>query len=276
MRNCSGISVILVTLLARSLAGQTVEFAPSTIPGFQIFAAQGHDNLFAATVPDSSGRDAISPVLPLSVYVQNNGTRSAVKLVVRWDWVNAGGKGVANTVARDFTLSPLGPQGVRLITPVSGFTQAVEMGQTSSLLGAGYGSQMQTYDMIARSPTIRVSLDAVVFDNGEFQGPDLFGSFAATTTAHAYLMSFLSDLKTLAGQPDQNVQAKLTEVIQAKPLGLNQAVTFSKRTAQARLLQAVLTMKGRAEFERVLDQTYRRYSSETGTTRGEPSSTALR
>lgn len=263
MRICSGVSVILATLLARSLAGQAIEFAPSTIPGFQIFAAQGHDDLFAAIVPDSNGRDAISPVLPLSVYVQNNSTRSAVKFVVRWDWVNAGGKGVADTVARDFTQSPFGPQGVRLITPVGGFTQAIEMGNTSSLLGAGYGSQMETYDMIARSPTIRVSLDAVVFDNGEFRGPDLFGSFAAMTTAQAYLMNFLSDLKALAGQPDQNVQAKLTEVIQAKPFGLNQAVSFSKRTRQARLLQAALTINGRAEFERILDQTYRRYSSQT-------------
>ena len=264
MRICSGISVILATLLARSLAGQTIEFAPSTIPGFQIFAAQGHDDLFAATVPDSKGREAISPVLPLSVYVQNNSARSAVKFVVRWDWVNAGGMRVAETVARDFTQFPFGPQGVRLITPVGGLTQAIEMGNTSSLLGAGYGSQMQIYDRIARSPTIRVSLDAVVFDNGEFQGPDLFGSFAAIATAHTHLMNFLSDLKALAGQPDQNVQAKLTEVIQAKPLGMDQAITFSKRTTQARLLQAILTMRGRAEFERTLDQTYRRYSSQPG------------
>ena len=114
MRICSGISVILATLLARSLAGQAIEFAPSTIPGFQIFAAQGHDDLFAAIVPDSNGRDAISPVLPLSVYVQNNSTLSAVKFVVRWDWVNAGGKGVADTIARDFTQSPFGPQGVHI------------------------------------------------------------------------------------------------------------------------------------------------------------------
>lgn len=263
MRSCSGVSVILATLLAHSLAGQTIEFAPSTIPGLQIFAAQGHDDLFAATVPDSNGRDAISPVLPLSAYVQNNSTRSVVRFVVRWDWVNAGGKSVAQTVDRDFPQSPFGFQGVRLITPVGTFTQAIEMRQTSRLLGAGYGSQMETYNMIARSPIIRVSLDAVVFDNGEFQGPDLFGSFAAITNAHANLMSFFSDLKALAGQPDQNVQAKLTEVIQAKPLGMNQAVSFTKRTNQARLLEFILTTMGRAEFERVLDQTYRRYSSET-------------
>jgi hypothetical protein len=263
MRNCSGISVILATLFARSLAGQTIEFAPSTIPGFQIFAAQGHDDLFAAAVPDSNGRDAISPVLPLSVYVQNNSTRSAVKFVVRWDWVNAAGKGVAVTVARDFPRSPFGPQGVRLITPVGEFTQAIENGKTSGLLGAGYGGRMQTYDMIARSPTIRVSLDAVVFDNGEFQGPDLFGSFALVTTAHADLMNFLSDLKALAGQPDQNVQAKLTEVIKAKSFGVIQAVSFAKRTATARVLQITLTMQGRAEFERVLDVIYRSHASET-------------
>ena len=265
MRRCRGVSVILATLLAQSLAGQTIEFAPSTIPGIQIFAAPGHDDLFAATVPDSNGRDAISPVLPLSVYVQNNSTRSVVRFVVRWDWVNAGGKGVAQTVARDFTLSPFAPAGVRLVTPVGAFTQAIEMGKTSNLLGAGYGSLMQTYDMIAHSPTIRVSLDAVVFDNGEFQGPDLFGSFAAITNAHAYIMNLLSDLKALTGQPDQSVQAKLTEVIEAKPFGLNQnqMVSFLKRNTQARLLQGILSLKGRAEFERVLDQTYRRYSSET-------------
>ena len=263
MRICSALCVTFAALLARSLAGQTVEFAPSTIPGFQIFAAQGHDDLFATTVPDSNGRDAISPVLPLSVYVQNNSTRSAVQFVVRWDWVNLGGKGVAYTSARDFTQSPFGPQAVRLITPVAGFTQAIETGKTSSLLGAGYAGQMGTYDMIARSPAIRVSLDAVVFDNGEFQGPDLFGSFGAATTAHAYVMGFLSDLKAMAGQPDQDVQAKLTEVLQAKPLGVNQAVSFSNRDRLARLLQGILTMKGRAEFESMLDSLYKSYSSET-------------
>ncbi len=265
MRKCSGRFVILATLLVRSLAGQTIEFAPSSIPGFQIFATGGRDDLFAAAVPDSNGRAAISPVLPMSVYVQNNSTRSAVKFVVRWDWVNTGGKAVADTIVRDFPNSPFGPQGVRLITPVGGFTQAIEVGQTLSLMGAGYAGQMQVYDSIARSPTIRVSLDAGVFDNGEFQGPDLSGSFAAMTSAHAYIMDFLSELKGLAGQPDQNVQANIAAVIQAEPpLGLpNQMAPFLKRTSRARLLQSILTTKGRAEFETMLDSLYKIYSRET-------------
>jgi hypothetical protein len=265
MRKRSGSFVILAAFLVRSLAGQTIEFAPSSIPGFQIFATGGHDDLFAAAVPDSNGRAAISTALPLSVYVQNNGTRSAVKFVVRWDWVNTSGKAVAETIIRDFPYSPFGPQAVRLITPVGGFTQAIETGQTSSLVGAGYASQLQMYDRIANSPTIRVSLDAVVFDNGEFQGPDLFGSFAAMTSAHAYIVDFLSELKALAGQPDQNVQAQITAVIQAKPPleQPNQMAAFLKRTSRARLLQGILTTKGRAEFERMLESLYTLYSRET-------------
>ena len=151
-----------------------------------------------------------------------------------------------------------------MITPVGGFTQAIETGRTSSLMGAGYASQMQMYDRIASSPTIRVSLDAVVFDNGEFQG-HLFGSFAAMTSAHAYIVDFLSELKALAGQPDQTVQAQITGMIQAKPpLGQpNQMSAFLKRTSRARLLQSILTMNGRAEFERMLESLYTLYSRET-------------
>jgi hypothetical protein len=182
----------------------------SLIPGVRVDGpdAPGFANHLAEIGVDAKIREAAAAFLSRAIVVTNTSNRPIAKLVVRFDYMNPVGKMLADIQWQEPYLS-LAPGSSRLVTASSSLAEAIRSRWPEDLLrsavsGAGSGA-------IIRSPVVRISVDSVLFADGEFYGPDLSGAWDKLTQEQEFVRVARRDLEQL-GDDMERVQRKLDEI----------------------------------------------------------------
>ena len=157
--------------------------------------------------------------LPYSVIVKNDGPRYIAALTVLYRLKDA--SGIANHKFYLGSLislrSQLMPPGqARLIGPVMSIYTGVNHGRYSGLdLGSTAVQQnvQRDVDLCANQDQIQISLDAVIFEDGEFIGADESKTFRAATAE----LRALGELRAAAAQKNGFEMRKHLEQILSRP-----------------------------------------------------------
>jgi hypothetical protein len=99
---------------------------------------------------------------------------------------------------------------------------------------------------------VRGWIDGVVFDDGEFSGPNRSFVFDYYVAAGKRFHETVRELHALKTQPDLALRAKLSEMSKEAPEWVAQGWTISFRSTFARYLQNTLDQKGRDAYEKAL------------------------
>jgi len=200
----------LVVLPACLLGQPTLNVRPSPIPGIDLIGPSQPEfnDIIARLVPGRDSRAALAPVLPYSVLIRNSGIRTVVSYVVCFEFARADGtKGPARIQVRDYrTSSPkLAASVSHLIAPIGGLTQAIANGRFGSVSqNEGYADEMRQF------VTVTAYLDAAVYDDGEFVGPDHNGSFEQLGVTAEYAR-IANHLIAMRGESNDAVMAWLKQ-----------------------------------------------------------------
>jgi hypothetical protein len=201
---------ILMALPACSFGQPTVDSRPSPIPGIELIGPSQPEfkDIIATLVPGQSSRANLAPVLPYSVLVRNSGTRTVVSYVVCFEFARADGtKGPDRNQIRDYRTSEpkLAGSVSHLITPIGELTQAVAASRSGSVPPTqGYA------DDLGQFTTVTAFLDAALYDDGEFVGPDIHGNFEFLSVTAEYAR-IAKQLTSMRGEPDDTVMAWLDQ-----------------------------------------------------------------
>lgn len=211
---CSQLRWALVCLIlglpAYSRGQATLDVRSSPIPGIELIGRSKPEfnGIIAKLVPGRDSRANLEPVLPYSVLVRNSGTRTVVSYVVCFEFTRADGtKGHGNTQVRDYRTSEpkLASSVSHLVTPIGGLTQAIASSRSGSV------PPTQEYaNELGQFATVTAFLDAALYDDGEFVGPDGYGSFEflGVTAEYARIANHLTGMR---GEPDDAVMAWLKQ-----------------------------------------------------------------
>jgi len=106
------------------------------------------------------------------------------------------------------------------------------------------------------SGSVNVSLDAVTFDDGEFDGPDVANHYLELTIASAVRQDLFRELRLMSGSSDTDITARLKAITgeqpSAPPPSLRVDVRWRTRSRTAtQLLLSISTSRG--DFESMLD-----------------------
>lgn len=224
-------------------------------------------------IPDAASREALAPVLPFAVLVKNSGTRAIVAFAIRFDiFDNYGSQdsGIISSIKdvdripqkrgtwvqyRDYrTLdSKIAAGASRLVTFDPLFTDAAASGHTATLASdPAYAAHVAQLKSLMNATLAVASLDGVLFDDGEFAGPDASGSFATLTLRGEHDLGMAKQLHTLDGQPDVAVLTMLAKYA-SEPRKVGDpslvGVKVSGQAAYANYLGQTLETDGRAKYE---------------------------
>ncbi len=186
-------STALLMASATLAYGQTrLEVRQSPVADFEVIDASqpAFEAVVSKLLTGPKSRAAVDPVLPYSVAVTNHGPRTIVCYTIVFSFTHADDKAGTVVQVRDYRRSEpkLVGEVAHLITPLALFTQAIGNGTSPPLPGeAAYASQMKRLNDIGGSRAMVVSVDAVVYDDGEFIGPDKSGSFDLFNVKSDYL-----------------------------------------------------------------------------------------
>jgi len=251
--------------LALIVAGSL--FAENTCAGQVVSASQTHgipDVIFVGPSDATFGERllplhtpemniaAYQTLLNYSIIIENRGTRPIAAYAIRYDFVGPSGTPVVSTITHDarWAGTKFAPGQTRIVTPlgsVDGLTRATSSGIISKL------------NPLLGATNIRVSLDSVLFADGQFAGPDasqVREKFLAQTHATT---TFVAELTQLEGQPDGVLLAKLDAVIAASKV--QRAAPYKTRSdvivervrqrvgMDATRLRRTLAKSGRAKYE---------------------------
>ena len=201
---------IFIGLPAFSLGQPTVNVRPSPIPGIELIGPSQPEfkETIAKLLPGPNSRAALEPVLPYSVLVHNSATRTVVSYVVCFEFTRAdGSKGPNRIHVRDYRTSEpkLAASISHLIAPIGALTQAIATGNFGSV------TQNQGYaDELGQFTIVTVYLDAVVYDDGEFVGPDIYGHLEQLGVTAEYAR-IAHQLTRMRGEPDDAVMVWLKQ-----------------------------------------------------------------
>jgi hypothetical protein len=176
---CSLVWVLALPAFAQS---PLTVVQPSQIPGIQTDGPA--TPAFVEYVSHLSGDpDVNAALLSRSMLVTNNTDRLVSNLVVRFEYPSPSGKIVSKTLWQE---------------PRSGFHPGE--------------SRLVTLSAKVKDPDIvRASLDSVLFSDGEFYGPDLFGAWAKLVEEQQFVRATRVYLEN-SGRDMQRVQQKLEEI----------------------------------------------------------------
>jgi hypothetical protein len=105
---------------------------------------------------------------------------------------------------------------------------------------------------LANAVSVRAGVDGVVFEDGEFVGPNLTHVFEYYVAANSQFRETMQELRMLKTQTDATVIAKLRVIARTPPERLQGLRSITLRRSMAKLLENVLQNSGRGEFEKVL------------------------
>jgi hypothetical protein len=187
----------------------------------------------------------LQDVLPLSVIVKNRTSRHIVAIAILYHLRNMEGQPVwhkffLGSLSRQRSRT-MAPQQVRFICPVPVVYDPINRGQISRISQVSDSETAEVRRRLARyanQPSIRVALDAVVFEDGELIGPDESHTLA---TLNSWIRAE-RELRTLAPQKTAaEIKAHLEEILRrprkpaANPLELDQFESRLQDLARAML-----------------------------------------
>lgn len=248
--------ILAFSLLAHSARAQsTVNVAPSQIQSIKVYGPEAPE--FAKHLTDlrvdAATRAAAAAVLSRSIVVSNTADRPVSKFVVRFEYINPAGKMYSENQwqepsARFETGTSL------LITPSRTLTESLRshwpMGATLSFAP---GSVL---DAIVRSPVFRVSVDSVLFPDGDFYGPDAAQAWAKLSEEREFVRATRAELEAL-GTDLMRIQQKLVEIyrpIAERKPGQGLRVTMMRERMYGELMD--LAKSGYEPFRTALQERF--------------------
>ncbi|MEP7352687.1 MAG: hypothetical protein ABI824_05600 [Acidobacteriota bacterium] len=232
--------------------------AESQIPGIRVSGPQTPE--FAKYISDLSGGTKINDpetsasvanLLTRAIVVTNTGNRAIKLFVVRWEFTNARGGRQAEGQWQEFPDNThFDPGASRLITTNPNLSAALRSPQVDSALaqtGAVKGRAM------FQSSSIRVSVDAVLFADGGFNGPDASGIFNELTAEQKFVRGFRAELESL-GPDMEKIETRLREMLSQKPEPGELRTIHRRMDMAVKLLGA--TRLGEPHFRSVLEADY--------------------
>lgn len=210
---------ILSLIIAAPVAGQTFSVVPSLVPGISITGPgsveYGRAIESQSQLSTAASRELLSSVLPYSVLVSNLSTRTITYYVVRYDYRNSSGVQVNATVRTDRRGSgpTFSPRSNQFAFPIAGLADAVYGGSVSLSSPNAINAQSRILRSSSQSPEVVASLDAVVFDDGEFVGPDKSNGFTLLNSVASQMQALLEELRVLNQVSRDLVLTRMDEVL---------------------------------------------------------------
>lgn len=196
------------TLIAQRSPVTGVELIGSRNPTFSLLA----DRMLA-------GRQFsfVGELLPLSVILSNQSTRTIVFYGVRFEYENPAGNTVPVVVYKDMRLPILRrlDQGANhLISVEHHLSDAMEALSPTELQALPlFSIWIKSLREYARARTIIAKVDCVVLDNGRFAGPDETGQFTRLVEEAAAKRDLLDELKRMRFRSANDVSIRLDEIM---------------------------------------------------------------
>ncbi|MEP6714479.1 MAG: hypothetical protein ABJC09_02830 [Terriglobia bacterium] len=167
---------------------------PSTIPGVAIHGPQAQEFRSAlGTILGHEPQVELQPAIPFSVMVSNNSARAVAFLGVRFDLLDARGKRSSVVHYADTLRYPeaadFRPGARRFVCAEPAYTALVMRGEPITARGR------MNLDNLRRMLQVRATVDCVVFDDGEFAGPDSERTFDRLTAERVIEAGFLAELE---------------------------------------------------------------------------------
>jgi hypothetical protein len=231
------------------LVGQQFDPLPSQIDNLEIISPSSpqFESLVEKIVPDRIGRDVIRPALPYSVIIRNNGDRRVRAIVVRYSFFPSATKQepAAGTLMQSYPKGQFARGAAELFTP------AGAVRQVNRPSGPAYEVALRHLAEVRKSPSIRVSLDAIIFEDGELVGPDEADTFRYLVREGVQLRGLLREIQSMENQSDEVLLARLSSVSR-EPREFVGSHMIRDRLAAAEMLAKSLAKNGRQALNQLI------------------------
>jgi hypothetical protein len=200
----------------------------------------------------ASALEAATPVLPNSAIVTNSGKNTVVLFVVRFEYRHSAG-----VVVRDYRSSEpkLKPSASEIVDPMGSLASYLTP-RGLSTADRSYAAFLAQLDRIKNGPSIRASLDSVLYDNGQFAGPDVANTFDNLIEENVAITGLFKELRGLTGASDSQIESRLNEVAespQKEPMATIKASRAQmRRASKADYLASILRYQGRPAFNKAV------------------------
>jgi hypothetical protein len=208
--------ILFLLTLPLSAQSQRFEVKPSLVRGVEVFTP-GSAEFKAAIlrlVPEIETRKQGASLLAKSFLVKNTGTRSIDLFVARYDFANPGGKGVAGVLWQDFRQVGrlFRPGDLWIVTPTNTITDQINRAAVSApaLAEAATFNHLGT---LRSSPYLSPSVDAVLFSDGEFAGPDASGIFQALSQQRDAYQSLRGEMQAMRAASSDAIRERLEGIL---------------------------------------------------------------
>ncbi len=198
--------------LTLAASAQTFTVIPSLIPGIRVDGPEtpAFAKHLADLGVDAKARLTAEAFLSRAIVVTNATDRPVAKVVVRFEFLDPSGR-IGAEVQWQEPREGLAPGASRLVTVDRTITEAIRAHAADEMVRqVPSGSRSQ---MITRSPMARVSVDSVLFADGDFFGPDVSGSWGMLLQEQEFVKATRSQLDS-AGADLEKIQRSLAEMHQ--------------------------------------------------------------
>lgn len=239
-------------------ATPTIQVVPTEIPGLEIVGSQSPAFLgFLDRLIDSGSGSALTPVLPYCVIIRNTGERTVVATGVRFEVrysANGPVRQYINYITHlDPRLPHLQPGGLRLVAIDRAFSDAV----MSRRWGMIPSISPDRIDEFSRAHQITISLDSVIFEGGEFVGPDVGNGYYRLSQQLAGEVAAHKAIDEIRDAPDSGILGALERAVAAKEASatdfLHQDFYTRSYVQMSRTLLRLMQQRGRQAVLAVVD-----------------------
>jgi hypothetical protein len=236
-----------------ALGTPAVEIVPSAVPGVALSGPSAPDfaSRLAGILPDEEVLNRLKPAAGNILILTNSTPRAIVFYTLRFEIEGEPVK----TVSADFDDPAIGgkthsfkPESYRLVSIVRGLDPVSDGLATESRNPEVYRQFLADAARYSGA-RIRVSLDNVVFDDGQFSGPDRTGMFDRLRQQSAARHALLEEIRSLDASPDAALQARLESIL----ANTSTDAGALKQKALARSFDAVLRRRGRGAMKIMLE-----------------------
>ena len=177
MRSISVVTLFLGALASMAFGAPNLRYSNLDQTGVRLVTP---DSIaFLPLLHSRVNESAMAPLhslLPYTVIVKNESQRAVAAITLIWSYKNKQGRPITNTTVH-FTLAADHRQMLRvgdmwILTPVHAVNQAVQTGRFSMIAMADPRLQQTLLTDFAAQADIGISLDCLVFEDGELIGPD--------------------------------------------------------------------------------------------------------
>ncbi|HVW87130.1 MAG TPA: hypothetical protein VHB50_20730 [Bryobacteraceae bacterium] len=237
-----------------ALGAPVVEIVPSAVPGVALSGPSAPDfaSRLAGILPDEEVLNRLKPAAGNILILTNSTLRAIVFYTLRFE---IEGQQPVKTVSADFDDPAIGgkthsfkPESYRLVSIVRGLDPVSDGLATESRNPEVY-RQFLADSARYSGARVRVSLDSVVFDDGQFSGPDRTGMFDRLRQQSAARHALLEEIRSLDASPDAALQSRLEGIL----ANTSTDAAAMKQKALARSFDAVLRRRGHGAMKIMLE-----------------------